>query len=149
MEKYDAVVVGAGNAGLSAALRLAMSHKKTLLIEQNNTPGGCATSFVRGRFEFDPSLHELCSVGPEDDPGSVRKLFDEFGVNIEWVKISDCFRVVSTYSDGTPMDVTMPSGEQAFIDKMEEYVPGSRRSMEDLFFPSLRSQQPQLHCERS
>ena len=133
MEKYDAVVVGAGNAGLSAALRLAMSHKKTLLIEQNNTPGGCATSFVRGRFEFDPSLHELCSVGPEDDPGSVRKLFDEFDINIEWVKIPDCFRVVSTYSDGTPMDVTMPSGEQAFIDKMEEYVPGSRRSMEDLF----------------
>jgi phytoene dehydrogenase-like protein len=32
MPKFDAVVVGAGNAGLSAALQLALAGKKTLLI---------------------------------------------------------------------------------------------------------------------
>ena len=51
-KQYDIVVVGAGNAGLSAALHCAKEGKKVLLIEQHNLPGGCATSFVRGRFEF-------------------------------------------------------------------------------------------------
>ena len=133
MDKYDAVVVGAGNAGLSAAMNLVLHGKRVLIIEQHNTAGGCATSFVRGRFEFDPSLHELCDVGSQLNPGSVRKLFDEYGVDIDWIEIKDCFRVIGTFSDGTPMDVTMPTGVIKFIDRMEEYVPGSRKKMIRLF----------------
>ena len=38
MAKYDVVVVGAGNAGLSASIQLALAGKKTLLIEQHNLP---------------------------------------------------------------------------------------------------------------
>ena len=66
MKEFDYIVVGAGCAGLSASLELAVNDRKVLLIEQHNIPGGCATSFVRGRFEFDPSLHELCSDGKVD-----------------------------------------------------------------------------------
>ena len=133
MAKYEAVVVGAGNSGLSAAITLALAGKKTLLIEQHNLPGGCASSFRRGRFEFEPSLHELCDVGPTSNPGDVRSMFDSYGLDIEWKEVGDCFRIVSTYSDGSPMDVTMPAGIDAFIEKMEEYVPGSKPSMTDLF----------------
>ena len=86
MAKYDVVVVGAGNAGLSAAIQLAMAGKKTLLIEQHNLPGGCASSFRRGRFEIEPSLHELCDVGPVSNPGDVRKMMDEYGVKVDWVE---------------------------------------------------------------
>ena len=50
MSKFDAVVIGSGTGGLSAALSLATAGKKILLLEQHNMPGGCATSFVRGRF---------------------------------------------------------------------------------------------------
>ncbi len=133
MAKYDAVVVGSGNSGLIAAIRLQLAGKKTLLIEQHNLPGGCATSFRRGRFEIEPSLHELCDVGSESNPGEIRELFDELGVKVNWVECPDCFRVISKYSDGTPMDVTMPHGEKEFTDKMEYYVPGSRKKMEELF----------------
>lgn len=133
MPKYDIVVVGAGNAGLSAAMTALLAGKKVLLIEQHNLPGGCATSFKRGRFEIEPSLHELCDVGPVDNPGDVRNILDSYGVKVEWKEVPDCFRVISTYSDGTPMDVTMPSGIDNFIKKMEEYVPGSTPRMEELF----------------
>lgn len=57
MPKYDAVVIGAGNGGLAAACRMAKAGKKTLLIERHNMPGGCASSFRRGRFEFETALH--------------------------------------------------------------------------------------------
>lgn len=133
MAKYDAVVVGAGNAGLSASIQLALAGKKTLLIEQHNLPGGCASSFRRGRFEIEPSLHELCDVGPTSDPGDIRQIFDAYGIDVEWKAVGDCFRVVSTYSDGSPMDVTMPWGIDNFINKMEEYVPGSKPSVIKLF----------------
>lgn len=133
MPKFDAVVVGAGNAGLSAAVQLALAGKKTLLIEQHNLPGGCATSFRRGRFEFDPSLHELCDFGPADNPGDVRTIMDEYGVKLDWCQVPDCFRIITAGSDGRPLDVTMPSGIDNFIDAMEKEVPGSRGKVTELF----------------
>ena len=57
MKKYDAVIIGAGNTGLFTAAALAKSGLKPLVIEKHNMPGGMATSFVRGRFEFDATLH--------------------------------------------------------------------------------------------
>lgn len=131
--EYDVVVVGAGNAGLIAALECQRKGKKTLLIEKHNTPGGCATSFRRGRFEIEASLHELCDVGTVVNPGGIRKLMEELGVKVEWIDIPDCYRVVSKYTDGGEMDVTMPSGIEAYIARMEMYVPGSREKMTLLF----------------
>ena len=108
--KYDVVVVGAGNAGLSAAVKCAVEGKKTLLIDQHNRPGGCASSFRRGRFEFDPSVHEICDFGPDDNKGHVRLLMERNGVNVDWITVPECYRCISKYSDGSPMDVTMPTG---------------------------------------
>lgn len=69
MKKYDVIVVGAGNGGLSAALWLAKRGKKVLVIEKHNLPGGCATSFVRGNYEFEATLHELCQMGTGEGEG--------------------------------------------------------------------------------
>ena len=85
MPKFDAVVIGAGNGGLAAACRLAKAGKKTLLVEQHNLPGGVASSFRRGRFEFETALHELCEFGSAENPGNCRKtVVDEFGLDIPW-----------------------------------------------------------------
>lgn len=133
MKQFDAIVVGAGNSGLIAALRLTKYGYKTLIIEKHNLPGGCATSFVRGRFEIEPSLHELCDVGEENNPGKVLELLNELGVHCQWITVKDCFRAIGTFSDNSPMDVTMPNGQDAFIAKMEDYVPGSCAKMNVLF----------------
>lgn len=133
MAKYDIVVVGAGNAGMSAALQCQLAGKKTLLIEKHNLPGGAASSFVRGRFEIEPSLHELCDFGPEDNPGDIRNILDSYGVKLDWYECKDCFRIITKGSDGEKLDVTMPSGIENFIDAMEKEVPGSRPAMTKLF----------------
>lgn len=132
MKQYDAVVIGAGNGGLTAAIRLAQGGAKVLLVEKHNLPGGFATSFRRGRFEFEASLHELNDFGAPDNAGDVRVLFDELGVTdkIEWIPIPDAYRVISR---AEKVDATMPFGVDAFIDKMESYVPGSRRSVKNFF----------------
>jgi len=39
MEKFDAIIVGAGPAGMMAAIRAAERNRKILLLERNDTPG--------------------------------------------------------------------------------------------------------------
>ena len=39
MIKYDAVVIGAGNGGLVATIRLLQGGYKVLLVEKHNIPG--------------------------------------------------------------------------------------------------------------
>ena len=132
MKKYDAVVIGAGNGGLVAAIRLLQGGAKVLLVEKHNLPGGFATSFRRGRFEFEASLHELNDFGTKDNAGDVRDLFDSLGVTdkIDWMEIPEAYRVIVRSEN---LDATMPFGVDAFIAKMESYVPGSTPSMRKFF----------------
>ena len=129
---YDVVVIGAGNGGLAAAIRVLQGGYSCLLLEQHNLPGGFATSFRRGRFEFEASLHELNDFGSPEEPGDIRVLFRELGVEdkIEWIRIPDAYHLITT---DKRYDCEMPFGQAAFIDKMEQYVPGSRPSMTAFF----------------
>ena len=109
MSDYDAIVVGSGLGGLSAAAALSKSGKKVLVLEQHNVPGGYATSFTRGAFEFDASLHELSGVGVGPARGPVWHLLDEYGVaeKVEFVPIDDFYRCM--YPD---LDITIPLGRE-------------------------------------
>lgn len=132
IKNYDVIVIGSGNGGLTAAIRVLQAGRSCLLVEKHNLPGGFATSFKRGRFEFEASLHELNDFGSAQDPGDIRTLFRSLGVEdkIEWIRIPEAYHLITT---DKKYDCIMPFGIDAFIDKMEEYVPGSCKSMEDFF----------------
>ena len=80
---YDVIVIGAGNGGLSTATKLALEKKKVLLLEKHNVPGGCGTTFRRGRFEFEVALHQLSQMGRPESPGPLRELFKDYGIEEE------------------------------------------------------------------
>lgn len=130
---YDIIIIGAGNGGLAAALTSVINGKKTLIVEKNSVPGGVSTSFVRGRFEFEASLHELCDYGTKDNPGKIQEMFKEFGIDedIHFHEVIEAFRVINT--NNTEEDYTLPFGIDNFIAKLEEYVPGSIKSVTKLF----------------
>jgi prolycopene isomerase len=126
---YDCIVIGAGNGGLAAAAQLAAKGVKVLLLEQHNLPGGFASSFVRGRFEFETSLHEFADIGSPTAKGSVRRfLEDELNVHVDWIEIPEAYRLILT-DPGQDLDVTMPYGVEEYIDAMEREVPGSGQSI--------------------
>lgn len=126
MKHFDVVVIGAGNGGLAAACKIALAGKSVLLCEKHNIPGGFATSFVRGRFEFEASLHELNSVGTPDNLGSCGRLFKECGVldKIKFYQIKNCYRLISK-EEG--IDFTMPVGEENIINACKNLCPDAEK----------------------
>jgi len=128
---YDIIVIGAGNAGLSAAVTASRQHKKVLLLEKNILPGGTSSSFVRGRFEFEPSLHELGYVGTETNPSKIRKFCNKNNLSINFVEEHCAFRAITLGENG--YDVKFPAGTTNFIQKMEDEVPGSLEPMKKLW----------------
>ena len=131
MPNYDAVVIGAGNGGLTSALTLAKNGLKVLLLERHNVPGGCATSFVRGRFEFEVALHQLSGVGTEDKPGPLRMLLADLGVlnKIEFVKMETLYRLVIPGK----LDLTLKAERQAVVDVLKKRFPEEGKGIERFF----------------
>lgn len=136
---YDVIVIGAGNGGLAAASVAAKTGNHTLLIERHNLPGGAATSFTRGRFEFEPSLHELAQVGPVDRPGNIRKFFNSVGVDVDFTEVPDAYRIINTGKNG--FDISMPTGIENFIMTIEKNVPGSATSLKNFFGIAIQAAQ--------
>lgn len=62
-EHYDAIVVGGGISGLTAAVYLAREGLNTILIEKNKKCGGLVNSFVKDGFLFDSGVRALESAG--------------------------------------------------------------------------------------
>lgn len=149
-KEYDVIVIGAGNGGLFAAANCAKAGYSTLLLERHNLPGGSASSFVRGRFEFETALHELCNIGNPEKEGSLDYDFRQLGAEINWINEDTTFRLVVPAKEGDPdafqneegawvtVDARMPAGFEAFSRKLDELVPGSYESALKAFKLSAR-----------
>lgn len=80
MSDFDAVVVGAGPNGLAAAVELARSGRKTLLVEGSETIGGGTRTEELTRPGF---KHDVCSaIHPS---GIASPFFNEIGLEVDWV----------------------------------------------------------------
>ena len=120
--QYDLIVIGAGNGGLMAACRAAHAGLSVLVAERHHLPGGAATSFVRGRFEFEASLHETLGFGSEGD--ETGKLFSGLGIETDMVPLKDCYRFIVGKNGVRELDITMPHGRDRVMETISRECPG-------------------------
>ncbi|WP_310620030.1 phytoene desaturase family protein [Flexibacterium corallicola] len=121
MKDFDAIVIGAGNGGLTAAATLQQKGLRTLLIERHNIPGGCATSFVRGDYEFEVALHQLSGMGTEKHPFILRQLFTKLGImnKLEFVEEASLYRSIVPGK----LDITLPASNRGISKVLKENFP--------------------------
>lgn len=129
--KYDVIVIGAGNGGLTASTSLAQHGLNVLLLERHNIPGGCATSFCRGRFEFEISLHQLSGLGTPEMPGPLRMDLDRLGVmdDLSFVEITDLYSVQN--QDG--FHVALKPDKDQILDELKNAFPHEKEAIDGFF----------------
>lgn len=132
MTDYDAIVIGAGNGGLTAAAKLAKAGVNVLLLERHNVPGGSATSFCRGRFEFEVALHQLSGLGPPEKPGPLRGLLERLDVmdKLEFVEMDDLYQI-QIKSEKYSMTLRPDVGE--LVSTLQQHFPHEKGAIRDYF----------------
>ena len=90
---FDAVVIGSGLGGLTAAARVAKTGRKVCVIERNHSVGGAASAFKKGALTIEPALHQ--TADPHDPAEPKHAILKELGLldEIEWVAVSPFFSV--------------------------------------------------------
>lgn len=76
-KKYDAIIVGAGLAGLSCAYELSSRGKKVLLVEKQAYAGGRTSSFIDNSMQVESGLHRYIGYY-----SALPKLLKKCGVKI-------------------------------------------------------------------
>lgn len=123
---WDAIVIGSGLGGLTAAAYLTAAGKRTLLLEQYDVVGGCSHVFRRKReWEFEVGVHYLGDCGPD---GQIPTMLRGLG-------LEDRFEFLPMDPDGFDTlcypDVTLrvPNGWDQYIANVIDAFPGEERAI--------------------
>jgi prolycopene isomerase len=119
-DNHDAIVIGAGLGGLSAAASLAKAGKRVLLVERQDGPGGNARAFERGPYTIDPAIHATAH-------GFNIEFLDFYlaalglGSTVDLIVLEEMCAV-----DYNGTRFTMPTGVEAVIEYLGEQFPAER-----------------------
>lgn len=117
--KFDAVIVGGGIAGLTAAAFLAKAGKSVVLFEQQAKLGGLVQTFEREQVYFDGGLRSI------ENSGVVFPMLRQLGIDIEFMK--------SPISIGIADSVMIVTDKSAIEDYelfLKEQYPDNKKDIE-------------------
>jgi prolycopene isomerase len=127
--RFDAIVIGAGMAGLMAGNALVKSGRRTLMLERHSNPGGCTMNFERGDYRFEASNHVIngCSPG-----GMTYRLLERVGAEdrIEFLHLDSFGRMVD---EERGIDFSMPWELGAHIEMLVASFPHEEAGIRDFY----------------
>lgn len=121
---WDAIVVGSGISGLTAAAALARRERRVLVLEQHTVAGGLTQTFRRQDWVFATGVHYVTGVGPEPEGGAFGRLLH--GLTDGALQFASC---------GNPYDIVRLPGFEFGI----EHPQAAYRAALHARFPAQRA----------
>jgi len=129
-DAYDAIVIGSGIGGLTAAALLAKHAKKRVLVlERHSVAGGFTHAFGRPGFEWDVGIHYIGGVNRPDS--ATRGAFDHLTEGrLQWSAMPEVYDQV--WIGGNRYDIH--AGRERFRDRMKAYFPDEGKAIDRYLF---------------
>ncbi len=128
---FHHIVVGGGISGMTAALLLAMSGKKVLLLEQAPFPGGSMSRFRIGGIPYDTGFH---FTGGFSEGGLLHDMLTVLGLHetIEPVFLTEEHANRFVFEQ-TGEIFDFPAGESQLKAQLQRYFPAEHTAIESYF----------------
>jgi prolycopene isomerase len=141
-ETAPIVVIGGGLGGLCSAAYLARAGLPVTLIESQAKVGGYATSFKRGRFTFEVSLHgsTLRGEAPQD-------ILADLGIRerLQLTPLPECYRLM-----GGAVDIVIPQCDpEAYISLLCRHFPHEASGIRSFVCTMIAVIEENNHLHRS
>jgi phytoene dehydrogenase-like protein len=130
-QRYDAIVIGAGIAGLYCANILAKGGMKVLLLERHFMLGGFCSTFRRKGYIFDAATHFYPLLG---NPTTLTgKITQDIGCETEWIKMDP----VDQFHLPNSKPFAVPAEFAPYVTSLKEWFPEEAHNI-DAYFAELR-----------
>ena len=140
---YPTVIIGAGLGGLCCATYLSRFGIPVTVVEQHGIPGGYATSFDRGPFTFEVSLH-----GTSIHNNAPARILKDLGVLEELQLIS----LPEAFHFKTPtLEISVPQRDpEALIQLFAKHFPSEKEGIRGFFqeLLDIAEETDKLHQKR-
>ncbi len=128
-DDFDAITIGSGLGGLTAAALYSRAGHRVLVLERNGEIGGAATTYRHGALNIEASLHETPQLATSVDPKG--RILQALGVEdeLEFVSAGPLYEVRGRLFDPP---CVLPTGDAARA-ALEDRFPRHRKAFQRFF----------------
>ncbi|KAG9350197.1 hypothetical protein JZ751_026550, partial [Albula glossodonta] len=138
----DAIVIGSGIGGLTAAATLAKLGKRVLVLEQHDQAGGCCHTYLEKGFEFDVGLHY---VGQLHENSLFRIALDQITEGqLEFVELEHHFDTIIIGQGDDQRDYHIYTGKTEMAERLKKQFPNDTEAI-DAFFKIMKISAKKTH----
>ncbi|XP_051905619.1 all-trans-retinol 13,14-reductase-like [Hippocampus zosterae] len=127
----DAVVIGSGIGGLTAAALLSKAGKRVLVLEQHDQAGGCTHTFQNKGFEFDVGIHYL---GQLHENSLLRVALDQITEGqMQFTRLEQHFDTLLLGQPGKHREYRIHAGKTEMAANLKKQFPGEEDAIDEFF----------------